>query len=297
MNSGYSLNRIARPLDRWTAGLIVFLLSSCLAVQLSSRVFAQDFPAYKGYVNDYANLLDQRSKQQIESVCIDLKKHTGAELAVAIVNTTSPIDSKTYAVKLFEKWKIGQAGKDNGILLLLAVVDRRVEIEVGYGLEGAINDAMAGRMLDTYVVPYFAKGNFSEGLLAGVMAISKRIEDKYYGKPDTEQNRLENDSQFLPFLIGFIVFLVVFGKLFRAKFSNYFSAGLGSIFGYFYIGGVMGAIIGLVLGFVMGFGGGTFYGGGFGGGGFSGGVGGGGGGGFGGFGGGRSGGGGSGRGF
>lgn len=269
----------------------------CIAVLLSSCVIAQEFPNYTGFVNDYTNTLDQSTKQQIETVCLDLQKHTGAELAVAIVNTTSPLDPKTYAVKLFEKWKIGQEGKDNGILFLLAVVDRRVEIEVGYGLEGIINDAKAGEILDTYVVPHFAKGDFSSGLLSGSRAIAKRIEDNFYGKPDSGQKQNVDNGQFLPFFIGLVLLLIIFGKLLRASFSNYFSAALGAIFGYFYIGGAIGAIIGVAVGFIMGFGGGNFYGGRFGGGGFSGGIGGGDGGGFGGFGGGRSGGGGSGRGF
>jgi len=272
---------------------VVFLF----LVAVSLPVFCDDFPKYSGYVNDYAGIIDSESRDKIESVCEELKSATKAELAVVVVKTVEPLDSKTYAVKLFENWKIGEKGLDNGVLLLLAVKERRVEVEVGYGLEGVLNDSRVGQILDESVIPSFKKGKFSEGLVLGSLAISKRIKDTYDGKIKRE----EDTAKFLsPIIIVVFIFLSLIVMVFMAffKFSGFLGGVLGGIFGYFFIGDLQGAIIGFIFGLIFGLGGfrGGFFGGGFGGGGFSGGSFGGGGG-FSGFGGGRSGGGGSGRGF
>ncbi|MBU1026412.1 MAG: TPM domain-containing protein, partial [Candidatus Margulisbacteria bacterium] len=131
------------------------------------------FPSPSGFVNDYAGILSTAQKQQLTSISNALKKNTGAELAVAVVKTVEPLDSKLYAVKLFEKWGIGKKGKDNGLLVLLAMDEKRIEIEVGYGLEGDIPDALAGRILDTYAIPYFKEGDFAKGLIETAKALSK----------------------------------------------------------------------------------------------------------------------------
>jgi uncharacterized protein len=120
-----------------------------LVLLLTSLSFSDvAFPKPKGFVNDYAGVLTSSEAQRLESISDALKKKSGAELAVAVVKTVEPLDPKSYAVDLFEKWGIGEKGKDNGVLLLLAMKERRVEIEVGYGLEGALTDAHSGRILD-----------------------------------------------------------------------------------------------------------------------------------------------------
>jgi len=268
--------------------------SSLIALLLFGAAQAADisFPNYTGFVNDFANVIDNQSRQKIEAVCTELEKTTGAELAVVTIKTTEPLDSKTYAVKLFEKWGIGKKavpagrqGKDNGILLLLAVDDRRVEIEVGYGLEGIVNDAQAGQILDESVVPYLKKNQSSEAMLAGATALANRIEK---GETAGKIEKTETGS-FLPYVLV-IIFLVLFLSLFTRNKGGHMVGGiLGAIFGYIYMQSIIGAIIGAVIGFLFGMSGGGIMRGGMGG--F------GGGGGFGGFGGGRSGGGGSGRSF
>lgn len=222
-------------------------------------------------------------------------------MAIAIVSAVAPLDSKTYAVKLFEKWKIGKKGKDNGLLVLLAMDEKRIEIEVGYGLEGAINDAKAGAILDKYVVPYFKQGQFGEGLYNGAVALADEIAktagqelgDQY--KPTAGQ---KDDGGLNDLLVTIAVILIaVFSIFFSGLMAGIVGAIIGGLFGTF-IWGPAGGIIGALLGFVVSYlrffngnwgswGGGMFGGGDFGGGG--------GGGGFGGFGGGGSGGGGSGR--
>lgn len=270
-------------------------------VLLSCKTGAADLPNYSGFVNDFAKVLDSQSAAKIEGICNDLKTKTGAELAVVTVRTVSPLDSKTYAVKLFEKWKVGQKGLDNGMLFLLAVSDRRVEIEVGYGLEGVINDAKAGRILDNYVVPYFAKDQFAEGLVSGSAALAQEIELRHQAGPP-KFKEIDKIKDYVAQAFVFIIFISIISlvaiKTFFRGAAGILGAAIGSLCGYIFVGGLKGVIMGAFIGFVFsnlgggrgGKGSGGWYGGGVTGGGFSGG-------GFGGFSGGRSGGGGAGRGF
>ena len=282
-----------------------FLFSfSLIALLLFGAAAAQDvsFPNYTGYVNDFANVIDIQTRQKIESVCTELEKTTGAELAVVTVKTVSPLDSKTYSVKLFEKWGIGKKavpagrqGKDNGILFLLAVEDRRVEIEVGYGLEGIVNDAQAGQILDENVIPFLKKNQSPEAMLAGATALANRIE-KGYTEEKTGKKEEQGKGSLLPYVLIIIVLILFISLFTRNKGAHVVGGVLGAIFGYIFMQSIIGAIIGAIIGFLFGLSGGGIMRGGMGG--FGGGWGGGGGGGgFGGFGGGRSGGGGAGRSF
>ncbi len=265
--------------------LFLLLISSAYAIQ---RI---DLPNYTGFVNDFAGVIEPPYKEKLEGLCSELEKKTTAELAIATVKTVSPLDSKMYAVKLFEKWKIGKKGKDNGVLMLLAMDERRVEIEVGYGLEGVITDGTAGEILDKYVVPRLKEGKFGEGLYYGAEAIASRISEASGVKLGEEYQGFKRwDRLIMPIIIIAIILLIFLSIFASGLASGLVGAIIGGAFGYF-IAGIIGAIIGALIGFVLSYtrlpGTGTFPGfhGGFGGGGFTG------------FGGGRSGGGGAGRGW
>jgi uncharacterized protein len=256
-------------------------------------------PDHSGFVTDLAGVIGTATAQKLEGLCRQLAKQTGAELAVATVKTVAPLDSKTYAGKLFEKWRIGKKGKDNGVLLLLAMDERRVEIEVGYGLEGVITDAGAGRILDDYVVPFFKQGQFGEGLYNGAAALAARIAkdagqelgQDYQAVPPANRGADEEGN---PLVTGAIVILIILMVFAQGVVIGLIGGVVGALVG-FSVAGPAGAVIGAIIGFVVSyfrFPGSRWYGGGWGGdigGGWSGGGGGGG------FGGGSSGGGGSGR--
>lgn len=273
--------------------IILIAIFLCVA---AAAFAAESFPSYTGYVNDFSGILSPAEKSQIESLCSGLKKETGAELAVVTVKTTDPLDVKTYAVKLFEKWKIGQKGKDNGVLVLLSMGQRRVEVEVGYGLEGILPDGRVGEILDNDVIPSFKQNKYGEGLYNGCVSIAKYIRMDFHGEkiPVTTNNadNLKLNLSPLAIIIAIIVFIIVIIFSIIGGFAGHMIGALiGMVIGYI-IAGVVGAFIGFAIG-MGGWGSIGMFGGGFGGGGF----GGGGGGGFGGFGGGSSGGGGSGRSF
>jgi uncharacterized protein len=242
------------------------------------RAAAQEasYPDPVGYVNDFANVIPAEFESKITALAQEVERKTGAQLAVAAVQTVGDEDYRTYANRLFERWKIGQAGEDNGLLVLLIMEERQVWTEVGYGLEGPLPDGYVGQVYRDVLKPYFGQGQFGEGLYVALMMYAQKIGEEAgveitgteplagYEPPQATGRR----SAFF-YLIRLIFFLVVLSLIFGRK-------GGGGLFGAFLLGSMLGR--------------GFWSGGGFkGGGGF--------GGGFGGFGGGASGGGGAGGGW
>lgn len=132
-----------------------------------------------GWVNDAAGLLTAEEEAAISREISLLEEHTSVEIGVATIPTTQPLTPKEYATELFQAWGVGKKGKDNGLLILVAVEERRVEIETGYGLEGILPDGRVGRILDTAVVPYLREGAFGQAILSGVKAFAAVINAEY----------------------------------------------------------------------------------------------------------------------
>lgn len=156
------------------------LAAVALACSLGAPgAFAQPaLPELAGPVNDFANVIDPSSAERIETLVRALQSQTGDVIIVATVPTVEPYaDAREYAVELFENRGrgIGERGKDNGLLVLLAVKERRVEIEVGYGLEPYITDGFAGETGRIAMAPHFARGEYGAGLLAGVARLAGRL--------------------------------------------------------------------------------------------------------------------------
>ena len=133
------------------------------------------YPAYTGYVNDFAGILDTSTIDQITGVISEVNNQTTAEIAVVTIDNLQGITIEEYAVELFEKWGIGKKEKNNGILLLISEEDRKLRIEVGYGLEGVITDLESGRIIDNIIVPQFKAGDYNTGTYNGVIAIANEI--------------------------------------------------------------------------------------------------------------------------
>ncbi len=154
----------------------VFVFSLIL---FGTDIYAQKFPKPVGYVNDFAGVLDEGSKSRMTMLIAALKEKTGAEIAVVTVETTEPRAFEEYSVELASEWGIGKAGEDTGVLILLAMKERKVRIEVGYGLEGVIPDGLAGEIRDKSILPDLRSGNYGSGLLKGVQAVSGIIAKEY----------------------------------------------------------------------------------------------------------------------
>lgn len=221
---------------------LALLLVGLIAVLPASVVFAQGFPRPVGFVNDFADILAPSIRDNLEYQLISLETDTSAEVAVVTVSNLSGQSIDTYAVELFDAWGIGKKDKDNGVLFIISLADKKARIEVGYGLEGIITDGRAGRILDNDVIPYFKAGDYESGIAGGVNAIEVYIRD---GTPPSiiEENPVQglidnfNLPEWLMWTMGiFTVYLL--GFMARTK----------SI----WLGGIWGVILGLVLGFGFG---------------------------------------------
>jgi uncharacterized protein len=128
----------------------------------------------QGHVSDFAGVMGPQ-RAGVEALLAELQQKTGAEVAVVTLTTLDDGEPADFANRLFERWGIGPADSDRGILLLTAIEDRAVQIEVGYGLEPLITDAGAGRILDEQVLPYFRQMRYGEGLAAGAATLARIV--------------------------------------------------------------------------------------------------------------------------
>lgn len=165
--------------DNWYLVLAMrFFLQILIAVlMLAAPASADEFayPDRTGFVNDYAAILPSELEGRLEKLCIEVLQKCDATIAVAIVSSLKGQSVEEYATGLYANWGVGEAGEDQGVLLLLAVRDRKVRIEVGYGLEGLLNDGKVGAILDSYVVPSLRSDAWEDGVTRGVAALSQEI--------------------------------------------------------------------------------------------------------------------------
>lgn len=178
----------------------------------TSSIFAQEYvkiPALEARVTDLTNTFSAFEKSALERTLKDFEEVKGSQIAVLVVPTTQPEEIEQYSIRVVEDWKLGR-GKvngqsvDDGVLLLIAKNDRKVRIEVGYGLEGAIPDALAYRIINSIITPQFRNGNFYEGTRSGVEAILKLVDGEELPLPEDD---LEGD---LPSLFNFLPFIFMF---------------------------------------------------------------------------------------
>jgi uncharacterized protein len=146
-------------------------LAAVLLCCFASLVLALDFPALSGRVVDQADVMNAQSRSAVEAKLKDLEDKSSIQLVVATVRSLQGGDIETYANQLFRFWKLGEAKKNNGVLLLVAPSEHKVRIEVGYGLEGTLTDALSSVIIQSAIVPRFKVNDFSGGIERGVDGI------------------------------------------------------------------------------------------------------------------------------
>jgi len=149
------------------------LLLGLLLFSVLSR--AMGFPKPKGLLNDFAGVIDPAYRHRILAVITELMQKTGVPIVVVTMPTINGADYNDYANRLYEAWGIGKKGVDRGVLIFLAIKERKMRIEVGYGLEGIIPDGLAGEIRDRYMLPYLKRNRFGQGIFNGVVAIARII--------------------------------------------------------------------------------------------------------------------------
>lgn len=150
---------------------IIFIFLFSFAINLQ----AAGIPAPQGRVNDFANVISPEYKEKISAVISELEAKTSAEIAVVTQSSIAPYDEFSYAQKIFDAWKIGKKGKDNGVLILVAVNERAWRIHTGYGVEGILPDAVCNNIGRQSMVPYLKQNDYSQGLYAAVVEIARII--------------------------------------------------------------------------------------------------------------------------
>ncbi len=193
-------------------------------------------PPLTGRVIDLTGTLSGGAVNRIESELAALEAKKGSQIAVLIVPTTQPEEIEQYGIRVADQWKLGRKGVDDGAILIVAKDDRRVRIEVGYGLEGALPDATANRILDETIKPRFKQGDYDGGVEAGVEQMIAVVEGEPLPEPDRQwEHHVGGLENVLPFAL---VAVVVVSGLFRSLF--------GRLFGSVATGGLAGGIVWLI---------------------------------------------------
>jgi uncharacterized protein len=157
-----------RAVDRHLLRGLPLAAVAAALLWLAVAAVAQTFPALSGRIVDQANVISTAARQTIEPKLADLETKSGIQLVVATVNSLEGQEIEPYANALFRNWKLGEKAKNNGVLLLVAPKERRVRIEVGYGLEGPLTDALGKVIITNAITPRLKAGDFSDGISRGV---------------------------------------------------------------------------------------------------------------------------------
>ncbi len=262
---------------RWLAGLLLVWLLNVALVQAA----VQPLPKLASRVTDQIGMLTTAERTDLEGKLAALESRKGSQIALLVVASTKPETIEEYAIRVASAWKLGRKGVDDGLLLVIARDDRALRIEVGYGLEGPIPDAIAKRVIEEIMLPRFKAGDMSGGIQAGVERLIGLIDGEPLPEPTKASNGLAGfslDDDFFPVIM---MFVFVIGGILRAIYGRLFGAtlagGVAFFGGWLLAGSILAGLVVALIVFILvlsGVGGVSLGGSGRGGGGFGGGGGG-----------------------
>jgi uncharacterized protein len=204
-----------------------------------------EIPKLSARVTDLTGTLSAEQSQALESKLAAFEAKKGSQIAVLIVPTTQPEDIAEFGIKVADLWRIGRKGVDDGLILIIAKDDRKLRLEVGYGLEGVIPDAIAKRITSETIKPYFKNGDFVGGIDAGVNQIMGLIDGEQLPAPVPQSDFSQQDAEG-----GFI--FVLFGGLFVGSLlSSMFGRATGGLIAGLGSAGVAALLMGFGLGAIM----------------------------------------------
>jgi uncharacterized protein len=198
-------------------------------------------------VTDLTSTLSDQQQTALENKLAEFERQKGSQIALLMVASTKPEDIAQYAIRVVEQWKLGRKRVDDGVLVLLAKDDRTTRIEVGYGLEGVIPDAIAKRIIEEIMIPKFRQGDFAGGIDAGVDRIIGLIQGEPLAEPEPQASDIDSVLGQLPLLF---ILAIAGGWILRAMFGRF----LGGLLN----GGLLATVIwllgaGLFLAVIVGF--------------------------------------------
>ncbi len=211
-----------------------YLIFSLMFLFILCRVSAQDIPAKPNpprLVNDFAKQLNPTEVSALEQKLVAYSDSTSSQIAIVVVPTTGEYPIADYALKLGREWGVGGKGKNNGIVILWASTDRKIYISTGYGMEGAIPDAIAKRIITQVITPEFKNGMYYKGLDKGIDVIFKYATGEYKADPKEQEDGGGGISPLLIFIVIFVVILIIISRnKGGGGGGGYRSAGAGPIF-------------------------------------------------------------------
>jgi uncharacterized protein len=216
---GHSVLNRSTPVSRLAAAVAVVMWTVVAAVALT-------FPALTGRIVDQANVIPAETRSTIEPKLADLEAKSGIQLVVATVNSLEGQEIEPYANALFRQWKLGEKAKNNGLLLLVAPKERRVRIEVGYGLEGTLTDALGKVIITNAITPQFKAGDFGAGISRGVddiITVLTTDASEWEKRPSLRlDNRAGNDptNWIIMVIVIVVILLLMVSPGFRSLFFN-----------------------------------------------------------------------------
>ncbi|MFH1982991.1 MAG: TPM domain-containing protein [Pseudomonadota bacterium] len=238
------------------------IIAVVLALLVCQVAAALEIPRLTGRVNDVAGALSAATRRQLETVLADLERTDSTQIVVLILPSLEGENLEDFSMRTAEAWKVGDKGLDNGAILLIAVKERKLRIEVGYGLEGRLTDLQSGRIIRNIIVPRFKEGNFDQGVTDGVAAMIGVVKGEFTApeQPLRPKSRGGGMNSIIFIFFAFFFFINILGRLRR---------GVGVVAGgilapvvggmFFGAGGIwllalifLGAFAGLAAGFMGG---------------------------------------------
>ncbi len=228
------------------------LFSLTLFLLFPAFAFSQNLSAPTAYVSDFAEVLSPEFENSLNQNLADFDNKTGNQIAVVTVKSLDGLTVEEFAINLAEKWDIGQEDKDTGLLFLFAPNEKKVRIEIGYGLEHLLTDGQSGYILDTQFIPEYKKNDYEQAILNTVTAIESELNDPNQEPiPVTPSSDSSNFPAYLPFLIIFLIYL--FSYLSRSK--EFVTGAVVGFIGGFLLNGFFTALFfglfGLILDLIL----------------------------------------------
>ena len=215
-------NKIIKPLQNKGKIILTVWIALFLTLSNLAAFAAEKYPAPQGTaVNDFANVIDPASSAKMESLAREVLQKTGTAVVVATVATVGENeDYLLYANGLYKAWGIGKKGEDKGVLIFLAVKERKIRIETGYGVEGILPDGLVGEILDKYVLPQLKTGDYGKGLYNAVYAcsvyIAKDAGVQLSGSAIPYRTKARAEKKGIN-VVGIIIFLIIAALLLGTK--------------------------------------------------------------------------------
>lgn len=209
-NSAMKKNKRDRIIQILAIGSLIFIFGL-------PELLALEVPPLEGRVNDYAGILSSSTTEQLEAILGDLEITDSTQIVVLTIASLEGEVLEEFSIKVADQWKIGQEDFDNGAILLVVLKERKIRIEVGYGLEGALTDLMAGRIIRDVIVPQFKSGNFDQGVINGVQAMIGVVKGEYKAPAKAPRFEVPKIIFLLRGLCELVPFLAIISVLGRTR--------------------------------------------------------------------------------